>query len=146
MSDATTWRVKRTSVSMRSRTFWAVAPSISVDVSSSVSTNRSCRIQQLYTFLNAAIFWDIEPFIPYIGRRFGATYRLHLQGRTSAEQETSLQQVAKSNHLGLATCCTLVSCSSVTVTSSSLSLRMLTASNLLILFQADQMNESLWPH
>jgi hypothetical protein len=26
------------------------------------------------------IFWDIAPCSPYMSRRFGGTYRLHLQG------------------------------------------------------------------
>jgi hypothetical protein len=32
---------------------------------------------------------------PYVDRRFGGTYHLHVQGRKSAEQETGLQQVAR---------------------------------------------------
>jgi hypothetical protein len=38
--------------------------------------------------VNVAIFWDVAPFIPY------GTYRLHLQGRKSAKQETIVRQVA----------------------------------------------------
>jgi hypothetical protein len=37
-----------------------------------------------------AIFRDIAPCSPYMNRRFGGTYHLHLQGRISAEQETSV--------------------------------------------------------
>jgi hypothetical protein len=36
-----------------------------------------------------ALFWDIEPCSPYMSRRFGGLYHLHLQGRKSAEQDTS---------------------------------------------------------
>jgi hypothetical protein len=36
--------------------------------------------------MNVAIFWDIAPYSLYVNRRFGATYRLHLQGLKSAEQ------------------------------------------------------------
>jgi hypothetical protein len=39
-----------------------------------------------------AIFRDIAPCSPYVDRCFGGTYHLHLQGRKSAEQETSLKQ------------------------------------------------------
>jgi hypothetical protein len=44
--------------------------------------------------MNVAIFWDIEPCSPYVDRRFGGTYHLHFQGRKSADQETSVQQMA----------------------------------------------------
>jgi hypothetical protein len=44
--------------------------------------------------MNVAIFWDIALCSPYANRRFGGKYRLHLQDRKSAEQETSVQQVA----------------------------------------------------
>jgi nitrate reductase gamma subunit len=45
--------------------------------------------------MNAAIFWDVAPWIPYMIRRFGGVYHLHLQSRKWAEQETSVQQVAR---------------------------------------------------
>jgi succinylglutamate desuccinylase len=35
------------------------------------------------------MFWDIAPCSRYMNRRFGGTYHLHLQGRKSAEKETS---------------------------------------------------------
>jgi hypothetical protein len=44
---------------------------------------------------NVAIVWDIAPCSPYVNRRFGGTYRLHLKDRKSAEQETSVQQVVR---------------------------------------------------
>jgi hypothetical protein len=44
--------------------------------------------------MNVAIFWAIAPCSAYVNKRFGGTYHLHLQGRKSAEQETSLQQLA----------------------------------------------------
>jgi hypothetical protein len=40
--------------------------------------------------MNAVIFWDKAPFSPYVKRRFSGMYHLHLQGRKSTEQETSL--------------------------------------------------------
>jgi hypothetical protein len=45
--------------------------------------------------MNVAIFWDS----PYVCRRFGGTYDLHLQGRKSAEEETSRRQAARHNKL-----------------------------------------------
>jgi hypothetical protein len=39
--------------------------------------------------MKIAIFWDTVPCISYMNRRFGGTYHFHLQGRKSAEQETS---------------------------------------------------------
>jgi hypothetical protein len=44
---------------------------------------------------NVIVFWDISPCSPYVNRRFGGTYHLHLQGRKSAEQETSVYQRAR---------------------------------------------------
>jgi hypothetical protein len=38
---------------------------------------------------NVAIFWDIAPCTPYVNRRFGGTYHLHLQGRKSTEQDSA---------------------------------------------------------
>jgi hypothetical protein len=38
-----------------------------------------------------AIFWDIAPCCPYMIRRIGGKYRLHLQSRKSAEQQTSVR-------------------------------------------------------
>jgi hypothetical protein len=40
-----------------------------------------------------AVFWDIAQCSPNANRRFEGTYQLHLQGRKSAEQETSVRQV-----------------------------------------------------
>jgi hypothetical protein len=37
--------------------------------------------------MNMAIFWDIDPCSLYSNRHFRRAYRLHLQGRKSAEQE-----------------------------------------------------------
>jgi hypothetical protein len=39
--------------------------------------------------IKLVIFWDIAPCSPYMNRCFGGTYHRHLQGRKSAEQETS---------------------------------------------------------
>jgi hypothetical protein len=42
--------------------------------------------------MKSTIFWDITPCSPLsVNRRFGGTYRLHLQGRS--EQETSVKGV-----------------------------------------------------
>jgi hypothetical protein len=38
-----------------------------------------------------SFLWDIGVCNPYMNRRFGGTYHLHLQGRKSAEQETSVR-------------------------------------------------------
>jgi hypothetical protein len=37
-----------------------------------------------------SIFWDIASYNPYMNQHFGRTYHPHLQGRKSAEQETSM--------------------------------------------------------
>jgi hypothetical protein len=29
--------------------------------------------------MNVAMFWDIAPYSPYVNRRFGGMYHLHLQ-------------------------------------------------------------------
>jgi hypothetical protein len=39
--------------------------------------------------MKTAIFWDTAPYSPYMKRRFGGTYHLHLQILKSDEQETS---------------------------------------------------------
>jgi hypothetical protein len=36
--------------------------------------------------MDAVIFWDIALCSPYVNRRFGGTYHLHLQGRKSDER------------------------------------------------------------
>jgi hypothetical protein len=45
--------------------------------------------------MNAAIFGDIAHCGLYFNCRFGGTYHFDLLGRKSAEQETSVKQVAK---------------------------------------------------
>jgi hypothetical protein len=45
--------------------------------------------------MKIAIFWNIAPFSPHVNRRFGGMNHVHLQGKESAEQETSVQQVAR---------------------------------------------------
>jgi hypothetical protein len=40
-------------------------------------------------------FWDIAPCCPYVKRRFGGKYHLHLHGRKSLEQETSVKRRAR---------------------------------------------------
>jgi hypothetical protein len=44
---------------------------------------------EISVFMKFVIFWDIAPCSPYMSRRFGVTYHLHLQGRKISEQETS---------------------------------------------------------
>jgi hypothetical protein len=41
--------------------------------------------------MKTAIFWDIALCSPYMNRRFEGTYHLHLQGRKSAKQQTSMK-------------------------------------------------------
>jgi hypothetical protein len=48
-------------------------------------------------FMIVAIFKDTALYSPYVNRRFGRTYDLHLQGRKSVWQETSVQQVTGQN-------------------------------------------------
>jgi hypothetical protein len=43
----------------------------------------------------AAILWDMSACITHVNRRFGGKYHLHVRGRKSAEQETSLQLVPR---------------------------------------------------
>jgi hypothetical protein len=45
--------------------------------------------------MNAAIFWDMTSCSSYVNRRFRGAYQLHIQGRKSVEQDTSMQQVAR---------------------------------------------------
>jgi hypothetical protein len=40
--------------------------------------------------IKIAVFWDIEPFSPYVNRCFGGPFHIHHQGRKSLEQETSV--------------------------------------------------------
>jgi hypothetical protein len=42
------------------------------------------------SLLKNAVFWDVAPCRSYVNRRFGGTYRLHLQGRKIRERETSV--------------------------------------------------------
>jgi hypothetical protein len=39
-----------------------------------------------------AVFWDVAPCRPSVNRRFGGTYRLHLQGRKIRERGTSVSR------------------------------------------------------
>jgi hypothetical protein len=41
--------------------------------------------------------WDIAPWNPNVNRRFEGKYHLHLKGWKSAEQETTVKQVAMGN-------------------------------------------------
>jgi hypothetical protein len=53
-----------------------------------------CGTQSSQSGRYESIFWNIVPCSPYVSRRFGRSYHLHLQGRKSAEKETSV-----TNHL-----------------------------------------------
>jgi hypothetical protein len=53
--------------------------------------------------MNISIFWDIAPCDPY-ENRFGGTYRLHLQARKSAQQETSMLGSGYANTSMLVSC------------------------------------------
>jgi hypothetical protein len=57
-------------------------------VSLNVIHEYSCNI------VKNAVFWDVAPRISCMNRRFGGTYRLHLQGRKFCERGTSVKQVA----------------------------------------------------
>jgi hypothetical protein len=39
-----------------------------------------------------AVFWDVAPFRSCVNRRFGGTYRFHLQGRKIRERGTSVSR------------------------------------------------------
>jgi hypothetical protein len=39
-----------------------------------------------------SVFWDVAPCRSCVNRRFGGTYRLHLQGREIRERGTSLSR------------------------------------------------------
>jgi hypothetical protein len=39
-----------------------------------------------------AVFWDVASCIYYVDRRFGGTYRLHIQGRKIRERGTSFRR------------------------------------------------------
>jgi hypothetical protein len=41
--------------------------------------------------LKIAIVWNIAPCSPYMNRRFGGMYRLHIQGPKSVEQEINVR-------------------------------------------------------
>jgi hypothetical protein len=38
------------------------------------------------------VFWDVELYSSWVNRRFGGTYRLHLQGRKIRERGTSVSR------------------------------------------------------
>jgi hypothetical protein len=42
--------------------------------------NESSLFCSLFSSLKNAVFWDVAPCRHYVNRRFGGTYRLHLQG------------------------------------------------------------------
>jgi hypothetical protein len=42
-----------------------------------------------------AVFWDLAPCRSCLNRRFGGTYRLHLQGRKIRERGTSVSRWLK---------------------------------------------------
>jgi hypothetical protein len=40
-----------------------------------------------------AVLWDVAPCRYFINRRFGGTYRLHLQGRSNPRAINQLEQI-----------------------------------------------------
>jgi hypothetical protein len=59
----------------------------------------TCLVQDRQTVLllanmtmKNAVFWDVAPCSPFVNRRFGGTYRLHLQGRKICERGTSMNR------------------------------------------------------
>jgi hypothetical protein len=57
-----------------------------------IQTRISAWQEPTYITFIVATFWDIAPCSPYVNRHLGGTYHHLLQGRKSADQETSLQQ------------------------------------------------------
>jgi hypothetical protein len=49
----------------------------------------SCYAGSCLSNLNADIFWDIAPCSPYVNRRFGGKYPLHLQGKNQPSKKLS---------------------------------------------------------
>jgi hypothetical protein len=41
-----------------------------------------------------AVFWDVAPCRYFVNRRFGGTYRLHLQGRRNPRAMNQREQLA----------------------------------------------------
>jgi hypothetical protein len=45
-----------------------------------------------FLILKNAVVWDVAPCRSFVNRRFGGTYRLHLQGRIIRERGTSVSR------------------------------------------------------
>jgi hypothetical protein len=60
----------------------------------------SSSVCESYVKLKNAVFWDVVPCISCVNRRFGGTYRLHLQGRKICECGTSLCRWLQTAGLG----------------------------------------------
>jgi hypothetical protein len=61
---------------------------------SSGSENKPSKETATANSLKSIIFWDVTPCNLLIcNRRFGGTYRLHLQGRREFQQEPACKQV-----------------------------------------------------
>jgi bisphosphoglycerate-dependent phosphoglycerate mutase len=45
------------------------------------------------------VFWDVAPCRYYVNRRFGGTYRVHLQGRSNSGALNQLEQIAVYSYL-----------------------------------------------
>jgi hypothetical protein len=80
-----------------------------------MKTNKNARIYKFVGFevltvvvMNVAIFCDLALCSPYVNRRCGEMYHLHIQRRKSAEKETSMQQVASQNAIFLSSFFTLM--------------------------------------
>jgi hypothetical protein len=48
-----------------------------------------------------SVFWDVAPCRSCVNRRFGGTYRLHLQGREIRERGTGVSRWVQTEHRGL---------------------------------------------
>jgi hypothetical protein len=69
--------------------------------------------------MKKAVFWDVAPCRSGVNRRFGGTYRLHLQGRRDNIRESACEASVRdvkdrlvilscSSHLGYLQCISLV--------------------------------------
>jgi hypothetical protein len=61
-----------------------------------LSESHGITTRKTSVFMKSPIFWDITPCRPLkVNWRFGGTFRLHLEGRISREQDTSVKAGGK---------------------------------------------------
>jgi hypothetical protein len=60
---------------------------------SNVTNSGSIEIEFMTLFFKNAVFWDVAPCEYRVNRRFGGTYRLHIQGRKVRELGTSVSRL-----------------------------------------------------